>query len=57
MEKFRGKKILKQFDGTHNSKRPADVMKETVQFILSNMEKVAWSTVQSARETNYGMTT
>lgn len=54
MDKFRGKKILKQFEGTHNSKRPADVMKETVQFILQNMEKGAWS-VKSARD--YGMTT
>ncbi|CAK92352.1 unnamed protein product (macronuclear) [Paramecium tetraurelia] len=39
MEKFRGTKVLKQFEGTHNSKRPQDIMKETVQFVRIQFDK------------------
>ncbi|CAD8182709.1 unnamed protein product [Paramecium octaurelia] len=39
MEKFRGTKVLKQFEGTHNSKRPQDIMKETVQFVRTQFDK------------------
>ncbi|CAD8119916.1 unnamed protein product [Paramecium sonneborni] len=49
MEKFRGTKLLKQFEGTHNSKRPQDIMKETVQFIIMQFDKISWN--QNSRDT------
>ncbi|CAD8125128.1 unnamed protein product [Paramecium sonneborni] len=51
MEKFRGIKQLKQFEGTHNSKRPLDVMKETVQFIIFQFDKNQWNQNSSLRDT------
>jgi hypothetical protein len=51
MEKFQGIKIFKSFEGTHNSKRPLNIMKETVQFIIAQMDKNAWDQYDSVRNT------
>ncbi|CAD8124202.1 unnamed protein product [Paramecium sonneborni] len=39
LEKFRGIKEFFQFEGNHNSKRPINVMKATVSFLIAQMEK------------------
>ncbi|CAD8201253.1 unnamed protein product [Paramecium pentaurelia] len=52
MEKFRGNKLLKQFEGTHNSKRPLNVMKETVQFVIMQFDKYSWNQNQGLRDNN-----
>ncbi|CAD8204492.1 unnamed protein product [Paramecium pentaurelia] len=51
MEKFRGTKVLKQFEGTHNSKRPQDIMKETVKFIIMQFDKCSMNSNTSQGDT------
>ncbi|CAD8206172.1 unnamed protein product [Paramecium pentaurelia] len=48
---FKGTKLLKSFDGQHNSKRPNDIMKEVADFVISQLGKQSSDQPQSSRDT------